>query len=163
MALTDEEREILTEHANRPEEPPELVPLRRPLSERAMLERLADEYNEGGIRRVVETMSQERSALDDRAEWLERQEGEMALARASLQREQQLLEQRRVELQGMLEDLDDGQARWAAAQAAEARRLSAIDEAERERLAEMAILYAGSKEAWWRRPEPQQAAPKSFC
>lgn len=158
MALTEEEREVLETHRTRPPEDPALVPVRRAASEEELLQRIADDFNEGQIRDLVENLTHRRAALDDRAEWLERQEGEMALARASLQRDQQLLQQRRMEVQTMLGDLETRQARWAALQAAEVQRLAGIDEAERARLAELAVMYAGSKRPWWRDAQPDEIA-----
>lgn len=153
LVLDQEELHWLQAKDRRPEEPaerPREVPAADgQVDEREILERIAERVNADRANDLIEQLRRQKSALDDRQEWLDRQNTELSLARADLQRLHRSLEEKEQELKDRLRRLEEERTRWALSQADVVKRTEALSAIERERYAEQARVYEQMKDAAW--------------
>jgi hypothetical protein len=165
LILTREEKAWLAEMANRSDEPAAKThaPATEPgfASEEQVVERIALRVNADRANEVLEQMRRDRAALSERQAWIDRQNAEMALARADLERLKTRLDEREMELKTRSKGMEDERLQWALAQADAVKRTEALSGIERDRYREQARIYEQMKDAAWqslRRFEPREIA-----
>jgi hypothetical protein len=165
LVLTKEERAWLAEMASRPDEPAERqrpeAPVPGIVSEDEVVERIARRVNVDRANEILEEMRRDRAGLDERQAWIERQNAELALARADLQRLKRQVEERDEQLREQSRTLEAERTKWALSQADAVKRTEALSALERDRYREQARIYEQMKDAAWqslRRFEPKEIA-----
>lgn len=145
--LTDEERSWLTDYHQRGEEPPAAGA--RPENEEALLRRIAELGAADEAQRLVAALRRQKQSLDERQAWLDRQEAEQQLARADLERLRSQLDERLAAVRAETEAQRAEHAAWAAAAAAEVKRMDVLRGIELERARDLAKRFELQKDDAW--------------
>ena len=158
--LTEEEHKWLEAMHHRAPEPVD-IPKVPPANETEMLSHIAEMAGAAHANQLMMRLRRQQEALDERQTYLDQQWADLQLAKAGLERMQrQVQEQERgTELANKAQS--DEQARWAAAQVAEANRTQVIAEVEKGRYLEQTKLFEQMKDNAWqslRRFPPREIA-----
>ena len=160
VLLSEDEKRVLNEVANRPLEPPRLDPPSDTDLEQITVA-IANQIGRGQIRQLVEELRLKQAAVDDVRANLEREEAEIRLARSDLRRMQIQIEEQKRDLAALNEVERTERAREAAMQAKVLQAINALNEHQRKRYAELAKVYEVMKGAAWlqlRQMEPNEIA-----
>lgn len=159
LLLSEEERAWLADYHQRGEEPP---PVRsRGEDEEQLLRRIAELGAADEAQRLVAALRRQKQGLDERQAWLDRQEVELQLARADLERLRGQLDERVERIRAETEVQRNEHAAWAQAAAAEARKLDVLRGIELERAKDLAKRFELQKDDAW--PGLRQKPPKEIA
>ena len=159
LLLSEEERAWLADYHQRGEEPP---PARsRGEDEEQLLRRIAELGAADEAQRLVAALRRQKQGLDERQAWLDRQEVELQLARADLERLRGQLDERVERIRAETEIQRNEHAAWAQAAAAEARKLDVLRGIELERAKDLAKRFELQKDDAW--PGLRQKPPKEIA
>ena len=165
LILSTEEKAWLTEMSHRADEPAAKIHAAEAepgfATEEQVVERIARRVNADRANEVLEQMRRDRAAVGERQAWIDRQNAEMALARADLERLKNRLDEREDELKKRSKSMEDERLKWALAQADAVKRTEALSGIELDRYREQARIYEQMKDAAWqslRRFEPREIA-----
>jgi hypothetical protein len=147
ILLSDEEQAWLSDYHQRGEEPPALT--QRAPDEEALLRRIAELGAADEAQRLVSTLRRQKQSMDERQAWLDRQEAELQLARADLERLRGQLDDRLASVQRETELKRKEYAAWAADAAAETRRMDVLRGIELERAKDLAKRFELQKDDAW--------------
>jgi hypothetical protein len=158
--LTDEERTWLESMHHRAPEPVD-IPKTPPANESEMLSHIVDLAGAAHANQLMIRLRRQQETLDERQTYLDQQWTDLQLAKAGLERLQRQVQEQERHAVVANKAQSDEQARWAAAQIAEANRMQVIAEAEKMRYIEQAKLFEQMKDSAWqslRRFTPREIA-----
>ncbi len=147
LVLSEEEQAWLTDFHQRGEEPPQAAP--REANEEALLRRIAELGAADEAQRLVAALRRQKQSLDERQTWIDRQEAELQLARADIERLRGQLDDRLAAVQRETEIQKSQHAAWAMAAAAEAKRMDVLRGIELERAKDLAKRFELQKDDAW--------------
>jgi hypothetical protein len=147
MILNDEERAWLADYHQRGEEAP--AASSRGADEEQLLRRIAELGAADEAQRLVAALRRQKQSMDERQAWLDRQESELQLARADLERLRGQLDDRVDQVKAETDNQREEHAAWAAAAATEARRMDVVRGVELERAKDLAKRFELQKDDAW--------------
>ena len=160
LALTEEERSWLAEQHTRAPEPPEAESW--PVNDQEeMINRIAELANAQRATTLITQLKRQQESLDEQRRLVDQRAAEVELARGDLSRLQRQLEARADELRQVEKMTADERAKWAKAQADEAKRMEVVGQVEKDRYRDQAKLFEQMKDNAWqslRRFQPKEIA-----
>jgi hypothetical protein len=160
LVLTDEEKAWLAQQHQRAPEPAEAEAWPKG-DQDEIIGRIAELANAQRATALISQIKRQQESLDEQRKLLDQRAAEIELSRGDLARLQRQLDAKAEELRQVERMSAEERAKWAKAQAEEAKRMEVVGQVEKDRYRDQAKLFEQMKDNAWqslRRFQPKEIA-----